>query len=142
MKYKVIKSIEQYNEYCNLHEQLMIADNENDFDEIELLELLIEDFDNKFVQNRIEELNPVELLRTLLRDASLSQADFAKAIGISKQLVSDILHYRRNISKQLVVKLSEFFAMSERVFSRKYALKSEEKDVDKKDLSERVAVSQ
>ena len=114
--------MEQYNEYCDLHEKLMIIDDENSTDEIELLELLIEDFDNKLVNNRIGELNPVELLKTLLRDANLSQVNFAKSIGISKQLLSDILNYRRNISKELVLKLAAYFAMSQTAFSRKYDL--------------------
>lgn len=126
MKFKVIKNIEQYNEYCNLHEKLMIADEEGSIDELELLELLIEDFDNKLVSNKIAELNPVELLKTLLRDANLSQSKFSKSIGISKQLLSDILNYRRNISKELMLKLAAYFSMSEVAFSRKYDLVGKE----------------
>ncbi|MGK0364356.1 MAG: HTH-type transcriptional regulator/antitoxin HigA [Saprospiraceae bacterium] len=138
MKLKVIKDIEQYNEYCNLHEKLMIVDDENSTDEIELLELLIEDFDNKLVNNRIGELNPVELLKTLLRDANLSQVNFAKSIGISKQLLSDILNYRRNISKELVLKLATYFAMSQTAFSRKYDLVGKSKVSAKKLYSQGV----
>lgn len=130
--------MEQYNEYSNLHEKLMIADDENSIDEIELLELLIEDFDKKLVNSRVGELNPVDLLKTLLRDANLSQVEFAKSIGISKQLLSDILNYRRNISKELVLKLSEYFAMSQTAFSRKYDLVVKQKESAKKVYSQGV----
>ncbi len=123
MKYKKIASIEQYNEYCNIHEQLMLKEELRD--EIELLELLIEDYDRRMMADKYEELNPVELLRSLLRDAEWSQSKFAEQVGISRQLVNDILAYRRNISKELVVKFADFFAMSQEAFSRNYDLKTD-----------------
>jgi len=121
LKYKKIASIEQYSEYCNIHEQLMLKEELRD--EIELLELLIEDYDHRMIADKMEELNPVELLRSLLRDAEWSQSKFAEQIGISRQLINDILAYRRNISKELVIKFADFFAMSQEAFSRNYELK-------------------
>ena len=59
IKYRIIKSLSQYNEYCNIHESLMLKDEEKHIDEIELLELLIEDFDQRQEKEKKEKLNPV-----------------------------------------------------------------------------------
>ena len=107
-----------------IHEQLMHADEKAHADEIELLELLIDDFEEKQLSNT--RLNPVELLRNLLEANGIGQSELAKELNVSRQLISDILSYRRNISKELVLKLSERFAMSQQAFSRRYRLKRKE----------------
>jgi len=122
LKYKVIKNLEQYKEYCDRHEALMLDDEEQYADEIELLELLIENYDQRLIHARSEVLNPVELLRALLGDANMTQSELSKAINVSKQLISDVLAYRRNISKDMVYKLAAFFSMSPEAFSRPYEL--------------------
>jgi len=129
MKYKKIKSIDQYNEYCNIHESLVIEGSFKNVDELELLEILIEDYDKRIMEGKLKILNPVELLKSLLRDSNLSQNDLAKNIGISRQLLSDILNYRRNISKEVTMKLASFFSMSQEAFSRKYELKGNTEQV-------------
>lgn len=122
LKYKKISSIEQYNEYCNTHEHLVEINYHQNIDEIELLEVLIEEYDNRIQAKTYKELNPVELLQSLLKDANLSQSALAREIKISKQLLSDILHYRRSISKEVVIKLADFFAMQQEAFNRTYPL--------------------
>ena len=129
MKYKKIKSLEQYTDYCNIHESLVLKEDKQLEDEIELLEILIEEYDNRIMLNEFEELSPVELLRSLLRDNEMSQSELAKEIGISTQLVSDIMNYRRNMSKEVVIKLSRYFCMSQEAFSRRYELKSKAEQV-------------
>ena len=124
MKYKIIKSLAQYNEYCNIHESLIIEDNKELVDEIELLELLIEDFDQRIMRERADGLNPVELLRTLMSENNITQTELAKSIDISRQLINDVLGYRRNISKGMIKKLSNYFSMNQEAFSREYELKS------------------
>lgn len=124
MKYKIIKSLAQYNEYCNIHESLTIKDDKKHNDEIELLELLIEDYDQRIMREKTDGLNPVELLRTLMKEGSISQTELAKSIDISRQLINDVLGYRRNISKELMKKLSNYFSMNQEAFSREYDLNS------------------
>jgi HTH-type transcriptional regulator / antitoxin HigA len=123
IKYKVIKNLKQYNEYCDIHEMLILKDNQKSSDEIELLELLSEDYDKRVMKEKSSNLNPVELLKSLLKDSEISQSEFSKSIKVSKQLISDILGYRRNISKEIVIKLAIYFSMSQEAFSRKYSLK-------------------
>lgn len=130
LKYTIIKSLSQYTEYCDIHESLMMKDDPKVNDEIELLELLIEDYDQRITHTKGEELNPVELLRTLIRDGNITQSELAKSIQVSKQLISDVLGYRRNISKDLMIKLSNFFSMNLAAFSREYDLSSNRENLD------------
>lgn len=125
LKYKKIKLLDQYNEYCAIHEELFTSDEIEFQDDIELLEILLEDYDRRILQTTFAELNPVELLRSLLENNHLKQSDLAKKLGVSKQLISDVLNYRRRISKELGQQLSAFFAMTEEAFGRGYELKVE-----------------
>ncbi len=134
MKYKIIKSIDQYNEYCNIHEALMLKEEEALIDEIELLELLIDTFDKSLIHEKVEQLNPVELLRSIMKDAGISQSKLASSIEVSKQLINDILGYRRNFSKDLIIKLSKHFSMSQEAFSRSYPLQAKGENKSKKAL--------
>lgn len=123
MKYKKIKTIKQYNNYCDRLEKLLLSESAKCIDEIELLEILIDDYDQRSLEQSIAELDPVELLKSQLQDFNLSQSEFARQLKVSKQLISDILHYRRRISKDLVIKLAKYFAMQQEAFNRPYELK-------------------
>lgn len=121
MKYKKIVNIEQYDEYCELHEQMGLEDSEKHRDELELLEILIDEFDRRTAAFS-KKMNPVELLTSILDEEDISKAELARKLGTSRQLISDILRYRRNISKGMVAKLSEHFKMRPEAFSRPYQL--------------------
>jgi len=123
MKYKIIKSLSQYNEYCDAHESLMLKDELKYSDELELLELLIEDYDQRLMRKKNDDLNPVELLRSLLKESNTKQSELSKSINVSRQLISDVLNYRRNLSKEMIRKLSKFYSMNQESFSREYLLK-------------------
>ena len=131
LKYTRVKDLSQYTSYCNKHEELTLKDEEKYEEEISLLELLIEDYDKRITEEKFEKLDPVELLISLLENNMMSQTEFAKELNISKQLLSDILGYRRNISKDLVLKFSEYFSMRQEAFSRKYDLKPRKKSYAK-----------
>ena len=123
MKYKKIVNMTQYNEYCNEHEKLVFEDYGKHLDKIELLGVLIEEYDRR--SNPFEKtMNPVELLNSMLDDEQISKSQLARELGTSRQLISDILRYRRNISKDMVTKLSTFFKMRPEAFSRPYVLKN------------------
>jgi len=131
LKYTRVKDLSQYTSYCNKHEELTLKDDEKYEEEISLLELLIEDYDKRITDEKLGKLDPIELLRSLLENNMMSQTEFAKELNISKQLLSDILGYRRNISKDLVLKFSEYFSMRQEAFSRKYNLKPRKKNYAK-----------
>ncbi len=124
MKYKKIATLSEYTKYCNRHEFLVTKDYDKNIDEIELLEILIDEYDNRQAQFS-KDLNPVELLNSILEEEQISKAKLAKDLGTSRQLISDIIRYRRNISKEMVTKLSSYFKLRPEAFSRPYKLKND-----------------
>ena len=71
LKYKVISSNTQYKEYSKIFENLILSKfkNKNLTDEIALLTLLIEKWDND--HNSFNELDPVQLLQSLMNNHQL-----------------------------------------------------------------------
>ena len=123
MKYTKIKSMEQYNQYCDQHEKLTFKDYEKNVEEIELIQILIDDYESR-TTNPPEGMNPVEILQYLIEENGLSKSQLAKQLDVSRQLITDILNYRRNISKAMVNKLADRFSLNSSAFSRPYQLKS------------------
>ena len=125
MKYKRIYNIEQYNEYCNIYEKLAMKESDKYSEEIDLLELLIEDYDNRLIESfgAKEDMDPVEILKYLMDENNLTKAELARQLNVSRQLVTEILNYKRNISKRMITKLSDRFRMQHTAFSRQYDLK-------------------
>ena len=118
-----------------IHESLLLRDELKYSDELELLELLIEDYDQRLMRKKNSGLNPVELLRTLLKESNTKQSDLSKSINVSRQLISDVLNYRRNLSKEMINKLSKFYSMNQESFSREYLLKPTKIKSKKKNIS-------
>jgi len=127
MKYKRIHSIDQYNNYCNKYEELMIKNSKKYSEELDLLELLIEDYDNRTIESigNNEDMNPVEILQYLMDENQISKAELARQLDVSRQLITEILNYKRNISKKMIIKLTDRFKMQPIAFSREYELKGQ-----------------
>lgn len=123
LKYTVIKTEEQYTSYCDLLEELIQKDDSSCVDEIELLTLLIEKWDNE--NSSFSDLNPVELLKSLMQENNLKAADLTQILQLSKGTVSKILNYRKGLSKETIRKLAEHFKVSQEAFNRPYKLKNE-----------------
>jgi len=122
MKYKKIRSMEQYNQYCNKHEELAYEDYERNIEEIELIQILIDEYEQRTIE-RPKGMNPVEMIQYLIDENGLTKSQLAKQLKVSRQLITDILNFRRNISKTMVNKLSERFSLSSSAFSKPYKLK-------------------
>lgn len=127
LKYKVISSKKQYRSYCNALEQLIFsgAKDRNTKDEIQLLTLLIETWDN--AHNSFPDADPVELLQSLMQENELKAKDLTEILDISKGYVSDILHYKKGLSKEVIRKLAAHFKVSQEAFNRPYELVKPEK---------------
>lgn len=121
--YSIIKNQEQYDQYCNRLEYLIESEKERHEDEVELLSLLIEKYNEEQIAQYEIELNPVELLADLLAENELSQAELARKSGISPQLINDILKYRREITKNIALKLGEIFKITYYAFLKPYELR-------------------
>ena len=122
MKYTVIKSEAQYNEYCKVLEEFLAVTNSAEVatDEIDLLTLLIEKWDSE--HSSFTEVNPIELLHSLMHDHKLKAKDLVGILGVSKGLVSDILNYKKGLSKDIIRILSGYFKVSQEAFNRPYKL--------------------
>jgi HTH-type transcriptional regulator/antitoxin HigA len=134
MKYTIIKSKAQYKQYCiqleTLLEKSMKIKSKPIQDEIELLTLLIEKWDEE--HNTFDEIDPIRLLDMLMKDHSIKAKDLCELLGISKGLVSEILHYKKGLSKEVIRKLSEYFKVSQEAFNREYKLEINKTTISKK----------
>ena len=123
LKYKIIKDKDTYFKYCEILEDLIISENKNSQDEIELLSLLIEKWDNE--KNTLRDLNPIELLKELMNENNLKAKDLIEILGLSKSTISKILNYHKGLSKETIRKLSDYFKVSQEAFNRPYRLINE-----------------
>ena len=121
LKYTIIKNRQQYEQYCRQLEYLLNqADMTNLQDEIDLVTLLIEKYDEE--NNTFNESDPITLLRSFMNEQNLKQQDLVSIHGISKGYVSDILNYKKGLSKEVIRKLAEYFNLKQEAFNRPYQL--------------------
>lgn len=124
LKYRIIKSARQYKQYCSDLEALVsIRTKSREIkDEIDLLTLLIEKWDSE--HSSFRDIDPVALLHSLMRQRNMKAINLAEILGVSKGLISDILNYKKGLSKEVIRLLSAEFKVSQEAFNRPYALKS------------------
>ncbi|WP_374166093.1 type II toxin-antitoxin system HigA family antitoxin [Arcticibacter sp. MXS-1] len=121
LKYTVIKDKSQYDQYCRQLEELLEGEqNEAVQDEIDLLTLLIEKYDEE--HNTFTESDPIALLRSFMKDRGLKSQHLVEVLGVSKGYVSDILNYKKGLSKEVIRKLAEYFKVRQEAFNRYYKL--------------------
>jgi HTH-type transcriptional regulator / antitoxin HigA len=124
LKYKVIKTKKQYQEYCKKLEALVenLDSSKSVQEEIDLLTLLIEKYDDE--HNSFNEVDPIQFLHSFMRDHELKAIDLANLLNVSKGYVSDILNYKKGLSKEVIRKLADHFKVKQEAFNRPYKLKS------------------
>jgi len=122
LQYKIIKTDAQYNKYCDALEVLVDSGKKTKAiqDEIELLNLLIDKYDAE--HNTFDHADPIELLKSLMKDHKMKAVDLAKLLDVSEGLVSDILNYKKGLSKETIRILSERFKLNQEAFNRPYEL--------------------
>lgn len=123
LKYKVIKTEKQYDEYCQVLHDLDFSNrrkNKKIEEEIDLLTLLIEKYDEE--HNIFDDQGPVELLRSLMKEHKLKSVDLSNKLNVSPGLISDIINYKKGLSKEIIRKLAVLFKLSQEAFNRPYKL--------------------
>jgi HTH-type transcriptional regulator/antitoxin HigA len=125
LKYTLIKSKRQYNEYCKTLEDLVFQKSKSVRfrNEIDLLTLLIEKWDQEHGQ--FMDLDPVSLLKSFMDAHHIKAIELSGILGISRGYMSDILHYKKGLSKEVIRKLSSFFKVRQDAFNRAYDLKQQ-----------------
>jgi len=122
LKYKVIDNEKQYFDYCNILERLIFGQckSQRIEDEINLLRVLIEKYDTDHTS--FEQLDPIQVLKSFMEDHKLKAKDLAEMLGITKGLVSNILNYKKGLSKESIRILADHFKVNQEAFNRHYIL--------------------
>jgi len=121
LKYTVIKEKSQYDQYCKQLETLLESKlTEAIQDEIDLLTLLTEKYDEE--HNTFQKSDPITLLRSFMEDHHLKSQNLVEILGVSKGHVSDILNYKKGLSKEVIRKLADHFNVRQEAFNRHYKL--------------------
>lgn len=122
LQYTRIKSDDQYDLYSERHEKLTFENYEKHLDEIELIEILLDEYISRSREFE-PSMSPIQVIEFLLKENNLSKSQLSREINVSRQLVSDILSFRRDLSKAMIIKLSKRFKLNPSIFTREYKLK-------------------
>ena len=105
MTLKPIKTEEDYNQVLERLSQIFDAKpNTKEGDELEILGILIEKYENENFP--IELPDPIEAIKFRIEQLNYSQNDLAEVIGL-KSRASEILNKKRKLSLEMIRKLSE-----------------------------------
>jgi len=90
---------------------------EDTADELELLSLLLENYENQ--QHPIDLPDPIEAIKFRMDQLGFKQKDLAKALG-QKSRVSEVLNKKRKLSIEMIRKLHETLGIPSEVLIRDY----------------------
>lgn len=114
MNWKVLKTEEDYNKASmRLMEIFHAEPNTPDGDELDLLLVLIKDYDEKHYE--LPELDVLEVIKYKMQEMGLKSKDLEPIIG-SKGHVSAILSGKREITLKMAQKLKDYFSIPAEVF--------------------------
>jgi HTH-type transcriptional regulator/antitoxin HigA len=103
MKATIIKTEEQYDVAMERIDELFDAKpNTTEFDELELLVLLVDAYEEK--NYRIEAPNPIEAIKFRMEQQGLSKADLIPFLG-TRSRVTEILNGKRGLTVKMIKKL-------------------------------------
>jgi len=114
MNTKILRTEQEYNEACariyaiiNSTENL-IETNTPEGEEMELLSLLVEKFDQEHYP--IEAPNPIEAIKFRMEQMNLKQADIASLFG-GKTRISEVLHGKRPLNLNMITLLNRYLGI-------------------------------
>jgi HTH-type transcriptional regulator/antitoxin HigA len=117
MNWKVLKTESDYTKASlRLMEIFHAEPNSSEADELELLILLIKDYDEKHYH--LPELNALEVIKYKMIEMNLKAKDLEPMIG-SKGHISAILSGKREITLKMAQKLKNLFNIPAEVFFQK-----------------------
>ena len=126
LKYTLIKSRTQYDEYCErIHDLLFDNREENtdeEEDEIDLLTMLIEKYNEE--HSTAVDVDPVQLLQSFLDDHNITAEGLAKELSLQPDELSDTVNYKRGFSKEVILALANRFKVRPDAFNQYYELKN------------------
>jgi HTH-type transcriptional regulator / antitoxin HigA len=96
-----------------LVDRATLSPDEKDY--LDVLGLLVADYEDSIYEH--PQFTPVDRLRSLMEEHSLSQAALARRAGIAVTSLSDILNGKRRISPKVRAKFAECFGVSDSFFA-------------------------
>jgi len=125
MAFKIIKTLEQYEEYCRILTELVQNEESRNSDEAELLTLLTEKWENENLN--ISDNDPIQIIKELMVQNNLNANALGEILELSKGTISKMLNYQKRLSKDSIRKLSSRFKVTQEAFNKHYPLKIETK---------------
>jgi HTH-type transcriptional regulator/antitoxin HigA len=114
MNWKVLKTEEDYNKASmRLMDIFHAQPNTAESDELDLLMVLVKDYDDKHYQ--LPELDALEVIKYKMEEMGMKAKDLEPIIG-SKGHVSAILSGKREITLKMAQKLKNYFSIPAEVF--------------------------
>lgn len=114
MNWKVLKTEEEYNRASiRMMEIFQALPNTPESDELDLLLVLIKDYDDKHYQ--LPKLDVLVLIKHKMKERGMKAKDLEPIIG-SKGHVSAILSGKREITLKMAQKLKNYFSIPAEVF--------------------------
>ena len=114
MNWKVLKTEDDYNKASmRLMEIFHVEPNTPQSDELDLLMVLVKDYDDKHYQ--LPELDVLEVIKYKMQEMGMKSKDLEPIIG-SKGHVSAILSGKREITLKMAQKLKNYFSIPADVF--------------------------
>jgi len=114
MNWKVLKTEEDYNKASmRLMEIFHAKPNTPESDELDLLMVLVKDYDDKHYE--LPELDALEVIKYKMQERGMKAKDLEPIIG-SKGHVSAILSGKREITLKMAQKLKNYFSIPAEVF--------------------------
>lgn len=118
MKFKVIKTEAEYKKaLIRLEEIFDSKPNSSDGDELELLTLLIENYEDKAYP--IDLPDPIEAIQFRMEQLGYKQKDLASVIGLNSR-ASEILNKKRRLTLEMIRKIHDRLGISTDVLIREY----------------------
>lgn len=108
----VIRSDEEHDRLAGLLMKLAFAGEKTAEEDrlIELLERLLDDYDERRIRGRLEALEPLALLRHLMEEGGLRQVDLVDCFG-SQAVASAVMAGKRQINREHARRLARRFGL-------------------------------
>lgn len=114
MNWKVIKTEEDYKKAIFRTMEIFHTEaNTPENDELELLLVLVKDYEDKHIE--IPELDPIEVIKLKMEETGMKAKDLEPLIG-SKGHVSSVLSGKREITLKMAKKLKDYFNLPAEIF--------------------------
>jgi len=114
-----IKSDHHLDDAHDVAQSLMIRGKSLAVDERDYLEVLLDEigkYESKHHALKLDEMTPVNLLRSFMKNHELRQVDMMPILGVSSGVISEIVSGQRELTKEQCVRLGNHFKVTPAAF--------------------------